>query len=80
MRQEVEESKNVAIDLTNQVQAARIQNQELMGDLKMSGRKEQELREQATKLEQQVLLSIMLCYYHYMIIINIISLKRTSLD
>ena len=59
MRQEVEESKNVAVDLTNQVQAARIQNQELMGDLKMSGRKEQELREQAAKLEQQVLLSIM---------------------
>ena len=64
MRHEVEESKNVAVDLTNQVQAARIQNQELMGDLKMNGRKEQELREQAAKLEQQVLLSIMLCYYH----------------
>jgi len=65
MRQEVEESKNVAIDLTNQVQAARIQNQELMGDLKASGRKEQELREQAAKLEQQVLLSIILSYYDF---------------
>ena len=69
MRQEVEESKNVAVDLTNQVQAARIQNQELMGDLKMSGRKEQELREQAAKLEQQVLLSIMLCYYDLLLLL-----------